>query len=268
MKGTNDMTVGTIKNDEQMTEKIRKRREELGLTVEEAAKRAGVETANWCRYEAGDDISRDEYPGVLKALELPALTEEREDEAEEKLSVEEYREKPEWPHDIAETFGDVAALSFVAGSEMLLDDLDHDLEELASLPAGTHLGQLPVSLVVDYLPAQFLMRYDYDFLYTFRTTIHLLVERVKHGNPIIAHSVMEELALVLIVKEADSLLEMELEADREDWSEWIYDVFEDADVLTWLYSDLYVKEGQEYHFDRWMERQFLIRRKIVKNNRL
>ena len=55
---------GTLK----LAEKIRARRNELHLTIEEAAKRAGLGTKTWCRYEAGESIREDKYRGVCKAL--------------------------------------------------------------------------------------------------------------------------------------------------------------------------------------------------------
>lgn len=250
------MAIKTIPNNERMAKQIRERRKELNLTIEEAAKRAGVGIKTWCRYEAGEAIREDKYRGILKALNWHVLPDE-DNGSGQTLKVEDYREKREWPDDIAENYGDYAALSFVVGSELLLDDIAEDLRELSTMPAGTHLGQLPVSLVADYLPPQFLMRYDYEFMFIFQSTVQGMLNRVKHGTDLFAGSVMEEVALFLIVEEASIMLEMELDVDREEWTEWIYDVFTDADVLTWLYSDFYVKKGNPYHFDHWLENQFV-----------
>lgn len=48
------MTQKTIQGNADLAKQIRLRRNELGLTIEEAASRAGVGTKTWCRYEAGD----------------------------------------------------------------------------------------------------------------------------------------------------------------------------------------------------------------------
>ena len=43
----------SIAGSEKLAEAIRRRRQELGLTIEEAARKADVGTKTWCRYEAG-----------------------------------------------------------------------------------------------------------------------------------------------------------------------------------------------------------------------
>lgn len=64
------MTQKTIQGNADLAKQIRLRRSELGLTIEEAASRAGVGTKTWCRYEAGESIRSDKCKGVCKALEL------------------------------------------------------------------------------------------------------------------------------------------------------------------------------------------------------
>ena len=62
------MATKSIQGNTDIAKKIKMRRNELGLTIEEAAKRAGVGTKTWCRYEAGESIRQDKYKGVCKAL--------------------------------------------------------------------------------------------------------------------------------------------------------------------------------------------------------
>ena len=50
------MAQKTIQGNEFLAKQIKLRRKELGLTIEEAASRAGVGTKTWCRYEAGESI--------------------------------------------------------------------------------------------------------------------------------------------------------------------------------------------------------------------
>ena len=45
-------------------------------------------------------------------------------------------------------------------------------------------------------------------------------------------------------------------AKEDYWEEWIYDIFDDMDVETYLYSDYYLAEDEDYHFLHWMEDQF------------
>ena len=47
------MAQKAIRSNPKLAEMIKKRRNELHLTIEEAAQRAGVGTKTWCRYEAG-----------------------------------------------------------------------------------------------------------------------------------------------------------------------------------------------------------------------
>ena len=44
------------------------------------------------------------------------------------------------------------------------------------------------------------------------------------------------------------------------WDEWIFDIFDDMDIITFLYSDMYVSEKDAYHFSRWMEEQFYMQK--------
>lgn len=60
------MASKSIQGSQTLAKKIRSRRNELGFTIEEAAKRAGVGTKTWCRYEAGESIREDKYRESVK----------------------------------------------------------------------------------------------------------------------------------------------------------------------------------------------------------
>ena len=60
----------TIKGSEQLGKKIKKRREELNLTIEEAASRANVGTKTWYRYESGESIRKEKCRGISKSQKL------------------------------------------------------------------------------------------------------------------------------------------------------------------------------------------------------
>lgn len=109
------------------------------------------------------------------------------------------------------------------------------------------------------------MRYDYDFLYLLQTTIIHLRMIARAGQPIIAHRVIDELALYLIVEESRSYLELtagdyDFLQLADDWSEWIFDLFDDEDILSFLYANVYLPSDHPYHFDHWIEEQFYIDR--------
>ena len=48
------MSQKVIQGTPKLADAIKGRRQELGLTIEEAASRAGVGIKTWCRYEAGE----------------------------------------------------------------------------------------------------------------------------------------------------------------------------------------------------------------------
>ena len=256
------MSQRTIQGTPKLAEAIKRRRQELGLTIEDAASRAGVGTKTWCRYETGESIRHDKAKGICKALNWHALPSESDDD-EIEFNLDEYKQNKAWSDGICDRFGEAAAISFIMGSEIMLDHLNEDLRELSQLPKGAHVGQLPVSMTKCLLPEQFLTRYDYEFLYCLKmTVIHLRV--VAHlNNDFLAHSVMEELALFLIREEAAFLMEcMQEEMEScgvsgiDIWQDWVFDLFDDMDIVTFLYSDIYVSSNHSYHFDHWLDDQF------------
>jgi hypothetical protein len=49
------------------------------------------------------------------------------------------------------------------------------------------------------------------------------------------------------------------ESDYESWDEWAFDLFDDMDIVTFLYSDLFLlTSGDTYHFDHWFVQQFYL----------
>lgn len=121
---------------------------------------------------------------------------------------------------------------------------------------GTHVGQIDLSLMKALLPKQFLMRYDYDFLYVLLATT-LQMRAVAHsGRQIVANSVMEELVLYISVELSEVFMEstgLELDDMAE---EWVYEVFGDLDIYTCLYTETYLPSDHSYHYNHWMQSQF------------
>lgn len=249
------MAYQSIQGSPELAKAIKMRRKELNLTIEEAASRANVGTKTWCRYEAGESIRRDKCRGICKALNWQTLPES--DEMEEEINVEEYRASEAWSAYLCDIFGEYVAVSFVIGSDILLDCVNEDLEMLSKLSKGTHIGQIETSFISYKLPEQFLMRYDYDFLYMFKSVVKRFRRYAHYGTQIKAHSVLEELVLYMIVEESRLLMES-LDHVDEDWDEWIFDIFGDMDIVTWLYSDEYLTADHSYHFDHWMKNQFYV----------
>lgn len=249
------MAQKSVKGTEKLAKEIKTRRNELGLTIEEAASRAGVGTKTWCRYEAGESIRKDKYKGVCKALNWMSLPGDHAGEGF--LSeMEEYKNHEAWSPYLADCFGEVAAVSFVIGSDILKDCVEEDMAELARMPKGTHIGQIGVSYLADILPQQFYMEYDYEFLYALHASIVRFRKIAHNGQQLLAHSVLEELMFYLIVEESRILMESSDFPLEDYWDEWIFDLFADADIMLFLYSDFYLTEEDSYHFKHWMEKQF------------
>jgi len=253
----------SIKGSLEFAKSIKLRRNELNLTIEEAASKAGVGTKTWSRYEAGESIRKDKARGICKALNWHSFPENEESDASDTLDINDYINHVAWSPYLADVFGKFAAVSFIIGSDILLDNLQQDLHELSSMPRGSHLGEISPSWLESDLPPQFLMRYDYDFLYIFRTTVTHFRTIAPTGTQIIAHSVMEELALYLIIEESRFLMESidsNIESDDMDsngyWDNWAFDIFDDMDIVTSLYSGQYLDDSHPYHFEHWLDAQF------------
>lgn len=258
------MAQRSIPGNQELAKRIRLRRNELNLTIEEAAARAGVGTKTWCRYESGEAIRQDKCKGICKALNWRSFPDEKNDN-EAKSLVEEFREHEAWSQFLADRFGPIAAAAFAAGSDILLDHIQQDLADLATMPAGSHIGQLGTSFICDELPPQFLMQYGYDFLYHMKCALILLRQQAQHGMPIIAHSVLEELIIYLCNEEAQTFLAIGTGADDRinqeclaNVEDWIFDLFEDMDIITFLYSNDYLTENHPYHFIHWNDRRFFL----------
>jgi len=257
----------TIENSNELGTAIKNRRIELNLTIEEAALKAGIGTKTWSRYESGGAIRRDKVRGLCKVLKWKSIPGVESNDTIKKVSVDEYREYETWSSYIEENFGEHAALSFVIGSDLLLDAINSDLAALSEMPRGTHIGEIPYSSILPSMPEQFLMRYDYEFLWYLRKTLIRFRKIAQFGNTFIASSVIEELVLYLIVDESRFLMEEMLndlgvsndDGENAKWDDWIFYIFEGMDLLTCLYSDLFILTPNDtYHFDNWLDEQFWV----------
>lgn len=255
------MSQKSIKGTPKLGATIKNRRKELGLTIEEAAAKAGIGTKTWCRYESGESIRNDKAKGVCKALNWRTISDDIS--KEEEFDLGEYLNHDGWSQYLSTRFGEAVAVSFAIGSDIVLDYINEDLKEISIMPKGTHIGQLPASMLKDILPEQFLMYYDYDFLFELKATVINLRTTARFGNDIVARSVLQELAIYLIAEESEFLMETMLPAmmssgisGLDALEDWPFDLFDDMDIVTWLYSNNYLTKDNIYHFDHWAEEQF------------
>jgi len=254
----------TIKSSNELGLTIKKRRNELNLTIEEAAIKAGIGTKTWCRYESGESIRRDKVRGICKALKWKSIPEKNDTGINENVDFDEYRKSETWSAYLEEHFGKYAALSFVIGSDILLDEINEDISALSKMPKGSHIGESPSSFISPIMPEQFLVRYDYEFMIALRQTLIRFRDIAPSANKIIAHRVIDELVLYLIQEESQFFIEqieLDIGTNAEDkyiaWSQWAFKIFENMDIENFLYSDLYLLQPNDmYHFDNWFKQQF------------
>ena len=75
---------------------------------------------------------------------------------------------------------------------------------------------------------------------------------------------MEEMIFYLSSEETTVLMELSADeggfADKiSDYSsDWVFDLFDDMDIVTCLYSDMYIDPEHIYHFTHWFDYQFYI----------
>ncbi|MGC4771383.1 helix-turn-helix domain-containing protein [Micromonospora sp. DT44] len=242
---------------------IRERRIALNLSIDEAAAKAGVGAKSWSRYESGAAIRRDKVRGVCRALGWSKLPGDvhSSDKAEDDWLRKIDQSHDAWSEALNELYSQACATTFAVGSDLVHDHLADDLRALAEHPRGTHLGQLAASWFDGELPPQFLPRYDYEFVYELRAAVIRLRRRFAHGD-LVAHTVLEELALYLIFEEAELLADMSpalFDEEEDDWREWLAGILGDTDVELLLFtSDLALTPDVSYHFDHWNERQFYV----------
>ncbi len=121
------------------------------------------------------------------------------------------------------------------------------------------------------LPGQYLMRYDYDFLFRFRAALISYRNRVACGEDLYAHTVAEEL-LVRLIRDLsfDSVSDWEPRRksirvdggesyDPDDlWEDWPENLCDDGDASYCLDDDRYTEPGEMFSFERWFEPQFWV----------
>lgn len=289
----------TLRGTPELAETIKKRRLELKLTIEEAASRAGIGAKTWSRYEAGESIRMDKAKGVFRALRMSGFPDSASDiDDEDDECYVEYKTSPAWSEKFKDIHGEAAAASLAIGCDNLLEEIDSNLEELATWPRGTHLGEIPTPNVARLLPRQFLTRYDYEFLFAFRSVVGRISTVAGNGCLEEVHTVLEEIALLSIFESSKDEMEMvilpylegklaakqemakatgtEEQANSEDmdcededeeeseedaleyWEQWPYDILGDADVEDYLYSGNCLTAEHPYYFDHWAVPQFYL----------
>ncbi|UUX35209.1 helix-turn-helix domain-containing protein [Fundicoccus culcitae] len=261
------MSTDSMRKTEELARIIKDRRLELALTVQKASNIASVGVQTWKKYEAGNPIRQDKIKGILKALEWTKFPDNLNSDESIQSLLNEYQSHDAWSKTVFEYHGLFAAISFCAGTDILSDYIDHDLEELSSLPKGTHIGQLQDSELSFFLPSDYLMEYDYNFLFSLRKSLNSLISQYTHGNSLVAHKPIDEILLYLTVSVSDEYIK-EIrdnlsfeESEKFEYSDgWIFDVFDDMDVETYLFSNFDIGIPNDYQFNNWFKEIFYVSR--------
>lgn len=255
------MAPRTKSGSTELASAIRERRVTLNLSIEEAAAKAGVGAKSWGRYESGGAIRHDKTRGVCRALgwsKLPGAEKDPDDTDDDWLRNVDHSHEA-WSEALNKRHGRACAISFAIGSDLMCDHLAEDLEALAEQPRGTHVGQLAASWLDGDLPRQFVPRYDYEFVYGLKAAVDRLRKRFAHGD-LVAHTVLEELALYLILGQTELFADMDpalLGDNEDDWREWLAGILGDLDVEFLLFTSGWALGADfNYHFDHWDEGQF------------
>jgi len=257
----------TIKSSLKLGEIIKKRRNELNLTIEDAASKSGIGTKTWSRYESGTSIRKDKVKGICKVLKWKNIPEMDDTNIIDNVDFDKYKKSETWSPYLEEHFGKYVALSFVVGSAILFDEINEDLAALSKMPRGSHIGEIPSSFISPIMPEQFLVRYDYEFMFALRQKLIWFKKIAPRGKQFIAYNVLDELVLYLIQEESLPFMEeidsdTDAEDDHIDWSGWAFRIFDDMDIVTYLYDDLSVlPPNDSYHFDNWFKQQFYVEEK-------
>lgn len=264
------MAQESIQSSAELGDLIKNRRKELSLTIEAAAKKSGVGTKTWSRYEAGAPIRTDKVVGVCKVLKWSSLpttnvaSEDEEDDEDEdfdddNINIDKFVNYDAWSTFLLNNFGKTAAISFAVGSDMLLDDILLDLEELQKMPKDSHIGEIENSSLIDFMPPQFVTHYNYELLYHLsRELMHLRDIASNHGQ-IVAHNAAQELLIYMVAEESAVYFEcMDIEMSSNELVTWAFELFDDDDIVVMLYNDFWIDEDNDYHISNWFEDRFYI----------
>lgn len=252
----------TTPGSRELGEAIRARREELNMSIEDAAQRAGVGSETWRRYEVGSNIRQDKVRSICGALRwrtLPAgPTGETDDNAEENhWATFDVRASDWYVEELELNYGVDAAKLFAWGSTAVLDEIQQDLDELSRKPRGTHLGELDVSWIDGDLPPQWLTRYDYAFLFRLKATVEQLrrqaVEAGSVLTPRLGQTIGEAIGLRLIMSQGDVYVDL-YDSDTGDWEDWLDDMVEFDWILPLMYAGQYVDDPGPFGIDNWFAR--------------
>lgn len=267
----------TIELTVEQAASIRARREERGLTIEAAARAGGVGSETWRRWEGGSAVRLDKLPGLLKVLRISTLDQLMESKAEGSR-IDLRGDVAKLPASLRD-LGEIAAV-FMAGLEILSDSVNNDIEELATMPRGSHVGQLSISMLLEHLPDRWTTRYDHEFCWRLKSSLSGMRDRIRvMPEPVIARTPADDLIVRAALREGvmyyelgeqelpwayrgddddedDILDQRSLDEDLlADWLDDVEGLFLDGrdSPFVFFYTPFDPRPGDPLHIDNWFE---------------
>lgn len=202
-------------------------------------------------------VSAFDYPWAEGSGPLPA------EAALEGLGLPDWDEIPDalgsYSPLVKRTLGEDAARCYALGAHLYDRLLTEDLEALAEMPRGAHVGELDVSHIGGTLPALWLTRYDYELLFQLRglgqVTTHRLVEAmIAPDEPLV-----RTLAEAIVVHDIFTLGGMTAsslgkELEDEEWEGWVNAFSGPQEPAHLLLSTILVPSPDAaIHIDHWFD---------------
>ncbi|MDO4901574.1 DNA-binding transcriptional regulator [Actinomyces sp.] len=106
---------------------------------------------------------------------------------------------------LARTLGEDAARCFALGVLLYDMSITENLESLAELPGGTHLGELDETHVGSTLPQLWLTRYDYEFVFQLRESFRDMTRRLVSGGIAPGEPMARTIADILVLHDTFTL---------------------------------------------------------------
>ncbi|NDR53069.1 helix-turn-helix transcriptional regulator [Actinomyces sp. 565] len=127
---------------------------------------------------------------------------------------------------LARTLGEDAARCFALGTFLFDMSVAEDLEGLASLPRGAHLGQLDETHIGSTLPQLWLTRYDYEFVFQLRGTARDMTLRLTDAGPASAEPLVRTMADAIVLHDIFNLGGVIADSrgagiDEDRWEAWV-----------------------------------------------
>ena len=155
--------------------------------------------------------------------------------------------------------GEDAARCFALGTFLFDMSVAEDLEGLASLPRGAHLGQLDETHIGSTLPQLWLTRYDYEFVFQLRGTARDMTLRLTDAGPADGEPLVRTMADALVLHDIFNLGGVIADSrgadiDEDRWEGWV-DALSGPDqpAHALIAMGLVPPAEAPGHFDNWFK---------------